>query len=221
MKYFLDSAKIDEIRYAYKNWAINGVTTNPKHVLTSGKSFSAVLKELVEEFEGIDFPISVEINPYLETAEEMVVAAEELVEMSDNFVIKIPCIEQGLIAAKLLNEEGVKTNLTLVFSAAQALQAGRIGCQYVSPFIGWKEERGEDTTQFINDIVEIYDNYDFDTEIIVAAVRTGKQIVEVATMGADIVTAAFDVYKTSFMHPFTDYGLKLFQDAWGQLKQDE
>ncbi|HMF34567.1 MAG TPA: transaldolase family protein [Candidatus Lokiarchaeia archaeon] len=220
MKYFLDSAKIDEIRYAYKNWNIDGITTNPKHVLASGKSFQTVLKELAEEFEGIEFPISAEIDPYLEKSEDMVVAAEEIAEISDNFCIKIPCTEQGLIAAKLLNEEGLKTNLTLVFSAAQALQAGRIGCRYVSPFVGWKEDRGEDTTEFIQEIVAIYENYNFETEIIVAAVRNAKQIVEVATYGVDIVTAAFDVYKTSFTHPFTDYGLKVFQDAWDQIKKD-
>ena len=214
MKYFLDSAKIEEIKYALENWKIDGVTSNPKHVKSSGKSFYSVLKEFVEEFENKNFPISVEINPHITKANEMEERAKELVKISKNFVIKIPCNEQGLIAAKSLTEEGINVNVTLVFTASQALQVGRIGAKYCSPFIGWQEASGVDCTQLISDIITIYRNYDFDTEIIIAAVRNGKQIVEAAVMGADIVTAGFEVYKESFEHPFTDKGLKIFQEAW-------
>ena len=214
MKYFLDSAKIDEIKYALENWKINGVTSNPKHVKNSGKPFFSVIKELVSEFDNIEFPISVEIDPHLTKAEEMIKQAKKISQLSHNFVIKIPCNEQGLIATKKLTEASIKVNVTLVFTASQALQVGRLGATYCSPFIGWQEASGVDCTQLMSDIVSMYRNYDFDTEIIIAAVRNGKQIVEAAIMGADIVTAGFEVYKNSFEHPFTDKGLKIFQDAW-------
>lgn len=214
MKYFLDSAKIDEIKYAIENWRIDGVTSNPKHIKNSGKPFFAVIKEFAEEFTEIDFPISVEINPHIQTANEMLSQAKGIAVLSKNFVIKIPCNEQGLIAAKKLTEDGINVNVTLVFTASQALQVGRIGAKYCSPFIGWQEASGVDCIQLISDIITIYHNYEFNTEIIIAAVRNGKQIIEAAVMGADIVTAGFDVYKASFDHPFTDRGLKIFQDAW-------
>jgi len=214
MKYFLDSGKIDEIRYAYKNWGIDGVTTNPKHVKSSGKTFKVVMQELADEFKDVEFPISVEINPHLEKAEEMIKDAKKFAKISPNFVIKIPCTEQGLIAAKSLEEEGVKVNVTLVFSASQAIQAGRINATFVSPFIGWQEASGVDCTDMLEDIMIAYENYGFTTEVIVAAIRNGKQFVEAARVGADIVTAGFEVYKDSFEHPFTDKGLKIFQDAW-------
>ena len=215
MKFFLDSAIIDEIKYAYKNWGINGVTTNPRHIMNSGKPLLTVLKELSDEFKGVkDFPISVEINAYLDNPEEMVEEGKKISSLSENFVIKIPCTEPGLIAAKELESQGIRTNVTLVFSPSQALQPARIGCRFVSPFVGWKESSGEDTKQYIKDIVEIYKTYGYETEIIVAALRNGKQIVDAAKAGAHIVTCGFDVYKTSFYHAFTDYGLNVFQKAW-------
>lgn len=214
MKYFLDSAKLEEIKYALKNWKIDGVTSNPKHVKNSGKNFSAVLKEFATEFKEINFPISVEINPHIDNAEKMISEAKKLAALSDNFVIKIPCNEQGLIAAKNLVEDGIKVNVTLVFTASQALQVGRIGATYCSPFIGWQEASGVDCLQLVGDIMTIYRNYEFKTEVIIAALRNAKQIVEAAVLNADIVTAGFQVYKDSFEHPFTKKGLKIFQDAW-------
>ena len=184
MKYFLDSGKIDEIRYAYKNWGIDGITTNPKHILKSGKTFKAVLKELADEFKGVEnFPISVEINPHLEKAEDMIKEAKEYSALSPNFVIKIPCNEQGLIAAKTLEEDGVRVNVTLVFTASQAMQVGRINATFVSPFIGWQESTGVDCTDMLEDIMIAYENYGFQTEVIVAAIRNGKQIIEAALFG--------------------------------------
>ncbi|MBN2157104.1 MAG: transaldolase [Candidatus Lokiarchaeota archaeon] len=214
MKYFLDSGKIEEIRYAYKNWAIDGVTTNPKHIKNSGKTFKTVLKELADEFKDTEFPISVEINPHLEKAEDMIKEAKEYSKLSSNFVIKVPCTEQGLIAAKILEEEGVRVNVTLIFSASQAIQAARINATFISPFIGWQEASGVDCATLLEDIMLIVENYGFSSEVIVAALRNGKQIVEAARLGADIVTAGFEVYNDSFDHPFTDRGLKIFQDAW-------
>ena len=214
MKYFLDSAKIDEIKYARENWKIDGVTSNPKHIKSSGKPFFTVIKELANEFKDIDFPISVEINPHIENTEEMISEAKKISTLSKNFVIKIPCNEQGLIAAKKLTEDGVNVNVTLVFTTSQALQVGRIGAKYCSPFIGWQEASGVDCSLLMSDIMSVYHNYDFETEVIMAAIRNGKQITDAALVGADIVTAGFEVYKESFEHPFTDKGLKVFQDAW-------
>ncbi|MGN0447013.1 MAG: transaldolase family protein [Acutalibacteraceae bacterium] len=222
MKYFLDSAKIDEIREAYDTFGIDGITTNPNHIMNSGKPFYEVLGELaafVKE-KGIvgweKFPISVEINPHLDDADEMVEMGEKIASMCPNFVIKIPCTEAGITAARRLEEKNVRTNLTLVFSPTQALIAAKNKSLFVSPFIGWKENSGEDCKQYIQDIVTIYENYGLlgETEIICAAVRTGKQITDCAVAGADIVTAGLQVYKDSFYHPFTDYGLEKFQSAW-------
>jgi transaldolase len=214
MKYFLDSAKLDEIKYARENWGINGVTTNPKHIKASGKPFYTVIKELADEFEDNEFPISVEIDPHLDKADDLIDAAKKLAAMSDNFVIKIPCTEQGLVAAKKLTDDGVKVNVTLVFTPSQALQVGRLGCTYCSPFIGWQEASGVDCADLLNSIMSMYEIFGFDTEVIIAAVRSGKQIVDAALASADIVTAAFDVYKESFEHPFTERGIKIFTDAW-------
>jgi transaldolase len=216
MKYFLDSAILDQIVYAHDNWAIDGVTTNPKHIKASGKPFFTVIKEIAAEFKGVDFPISVEINPHLDKAEDMIAEATSIATVSENFAIKIPCTEQGLVAAKKLTEDGVKVNVTLVFTASQALQVGRLGCTYCSPFIGWQESSGVDCIDLITSIMEIYEIHGFDTEVIIAAVRTGKQIVEAALAGADIVTAGYDVYKDSFEHPFTERGIKIFSDAWDE-----
>ena len=201
MKYFLDSAKIDEIIYAYNTFGIDGVTTNPKHVMASGKPFLTVVKELSdwaksENLDGYEkFPISVEINPHLQKKEDLVAAAEKIAKVSPNFCIKIPCCEEGV---------------------AQAIIAAKNGSLFVSPFIGWKEDNGEDCVRYIDDIVKIYKNYGYygKTQIICAAVRTPKQIVDCAVAGADIVTAGLQVFKNSFYHPYTDSGLKIFSDAW-------
>lgn len=220
MKYFLDSAKLDEIKYAYENYCIDGVTTNPKHIQSSGKPFIQVVKEVAawlkaEGLEGKDkFPVSFEINPHHEKWEDIVEAAKEVAAYSPNYVIKLPCTEQGLIAAKKLEKMGIRTNVTLVFSPSQAIPAGKLGARFVSPFVGWKENSGDDSVDYISDIIDIYGNYGFGTEIIVAAVRNGKQIGEFAALGADIVTCGLDVYKASFEHPFTTYGLGVFRNAW-------
>ena len=199
-----------------ENWGIDGVTTNPKHLILSGKPFKTVISELAEQYTGVDFPISVEIDPHLEKSEDMISAAREFAGISDNFVIKIPCTEQGLVAVRKLKAENIRTNCTLVFSPSQAVQAARSGAYFVSPFVGWKEASGEDTTDFMTTLVEIYRNYAFESQIIVAAVRNGKQLADAAFLGADICTAGFEVYRDSFYHPFTDYGLKRFQEAWDE-----
>ena len=222
MKYFLDSAKLDEIKEAYSTFGIDGVTTNPKHVMNSGKPFLTVVKDLAEwvRSEGLEgyekFPISIEINPHLDDADEMIAMAEKFAAVSPNFVIKIPCTEAGVAAARALEKKGVRTNLTLVFSPSQALIAAKNGSLFVSPFIGWKEDNGENCEKYISDIVKIYKNYGFygKTQIICAAIRSPKQIVDCAVAGADIVTAGLAVFKSSLAHPYTGQGLGIFCDAW-------
>ena len=222
MKYFLDSAKLDEIDYAYHTFGIDGVTTNPRHIMLSGKPFLTAVHLIADwvEKEGLTgwekFPVSVEINPHIEETEEMAAAARSIAAISPNFAIKIPSTEKGVAAARILEKEGIRTNLTLVFSPAQAIWAGKVGSLFVSPFIGWKEANGEDCRKYIQDIVQIYKNYGFygNTQIICAAIRTPKQIVDCAVAGADIVTTGLDVYKESFKHAYTVQGLKTFCEAW-------
>lgn len=222
MKYFLDSAKIDEIKKAYHTFGIDGVTTNPKHIMVSGKPFMTVIDELAawvkeENIEGYEkFPISVEINPHFDDPKEMLEMGKKVAAKSPNFVIKIPCTAAGIEAAGLLEKEGVRTNLTLIFSPAQAIYAAKKKCLFVSPFIGWKEANGEDCRKYIKDIVDIYKNYGYykKTEIICAAIRTPKQIVDCAVAGADIVTAGLAVFEDAIKHPYTNQGLDLFINAW-------
>jgi transaldolase len=220
MKFFLDSAHVDEIRHALEFWDIDGVTTNPRHIQASGKPFLAVVQEIAALVRGTEKTVSVEVNPHYTVAEDMAAEGEKLAALSPNFVIKLPATEAGYKAVRLLKERGIRSNLTLVFSPAQALQAMRMGAFYVSPFIGWKEANGEPTVQLINEIVAIRDNYSFTTEIIVAAVRNGRQIVEAAVSGADIVTAGMSVYQEAIDHPYTRDGLAKFQDFWDKTKYE-
>ena len=214
MKLFLDSAKIEEIIYALDIWRIDGITTNPRHIQVAGQPFMTTVREIAKIFEGTDKTVSVEINPHYEALDEMVADAEKLAAISPNFVIKLPCIEPTFKAIQILAERGIRVNTTLNFSASQALQAMRVGAYYVSPFIGWKEANGENISGFVNEIVTIRNNYNFETEVLVAATRNGRQIVEAALAGADIVTAYYDTYQAAFDHPYTYKGMKLFQEYW-------
>lgn len=215
MKFFLDSAITDEISYALDMWDIDGVTTNPRHIQASGKPFLRVISEIGAMFAGTDKTVSVQTNPASRDDYQAIVAeGRKLARLSSNFVIKMPSTEHGFKACKVLKAEGIRANLTLCFSAAQGLQAMRMGAYYVSPFIGWKEGNGEDTEQFIADLVSIRDNFGYGTEILVAAVRNGRQIVAAAAEGADIVTAGFDVFRESFAHPYTDMGNTRFAGFW-------
>jgi transaldolase len=216
MKFFLDSAHVHEIEYALKMWNLDGVTTNPRHVQASGKPFMTVIREIAALFAGTNKPISVEVNPHLTEYGKMVSEGETLAAISPNFVIKLPATEAGFKAVAVLKEKGIRSNLTLVFSAVQALQAMRMGAYFVSPFIGWKEANGEEIQSFIQEILAIRENYGFSSEIIVAAVRNGRQITDAALAGADIVTAGLAVYKDAFDHPYTGVGLQKFQEFWDQ-----
>jgi transaldolase len=216
MKFFLDSALVDEIAHGLEMWDIDGVTTNPRHVSVAGKPFLTTIRDIARLFVGTDKPISVEVNPHHNEASAMVAEAETLAAISPNFVIKLPATEAGFKAISLLKDKGIRSNLTLVFSAGQALQAMRMGAYFVSPFIGWKESNAEETGRLVEDIVAIRDNYVFSTEIIVAAVRNGRQIVDAGVAGADIVTAGFAVFQDLFDHPYTHVGLAKFASFWDQ-----
>ncbi len=221
MKLFLDSAHVHEIEYALEMWHIDGVTTNPRHVEASGKSFLTVIREIGGLLAGTDKTASVEINPHHDRWEDMVAEGEKLAALSSNFVIKVPATEAGFKACAMLRERGIRVNLTVCFSAVQALQAMRLGATYVSPFIGWKEANAEAIISLIDEIVTIRDNYNFETEVLVAAVRNGRQIAEAAIAGADITTAGFAVYQEAFDHPYTHVGLAKFQEFWDRTPYGE
>ena len=228
MKFFLDSAKMDEITYAYENFGIDGVTTNPKHIMNSGKPFLKAIHDIAdfihaEGLEGIDrFPVSVEINPHLDNAKDMIDAAHQIAPICENFAIKIPANEAGVTAARILEKEGIRTNVTLVFSPAQAIWPAKNGSLFVSPFIGWKESNGEDCRKYIQDIVDIYKNYGYyqKTQIICAAIRTPKQIVDCAVAGADIVTCGLAVYQDSLKHAYTNQGIGTFCNSWDNTAKE-
>lgn len=225
MKYFLDSAKLDEIQYAYENWGIAGVTTNPRHIQASGLSVKEAVSRIAAWVKDAGlagkekFPVSVEVDPHLDKAEDMVKAAREIAALSPNFVVKIPCNEPGISASHQLEQEGIRTNVTLVFSPSQAVAAARNGAMFVSPFIGWKEASGDEAFDYIGKICDIFMAQGYDTQIIVAALRNGNHIATAAALGADCVTCGYQVYKDSFYHPFTDYGLGIFRDSWDKTKK--
>lgn len=220
MQFFLDSAITSEIESAIKSFNIDGVTTNPRHVQVSGKPFMTVIREIAKLVEGTEKTVSVEVNPHFMTYEEMMPEAEKLAAISPNFVIKLQCVEPAFRVMEDLAKKDICVNCTLIFSAMQALQAMRSGAYYISPFIGWKEANGEETRNFVEEIVTIRDNYGFDSEIIVAAVRNSRQIVEAALVGADIVTAGLSVYQEGFLHPYTREGIEKFTQFWDKTQYE-
>ncbi len=220
MQFFLDSAITSEIESAIKSFNIDGVTTNPRHVQVSGKPFMTVIREIAKLVEGTEKTVSVEVNPHFMTYEEMMPEAEKLAAISPNFVIKLQCVEPAFRVMEDLAKKDIRVNCTLIFSAMQALQAMRSGAYYISPFIGWKESNGEETRNFVEEIVTIRDNYGFDSEIIVAAVRNARQIVDAALVGADIVTAGLSVYQEGFLHPYTREGIEKFTQFWDKTQYE-
>jgi transaldolase len=190
---------------------VDGVTTNPSLIAKEGRGFEAVIKEISEIVDG---PISAEVIS-LEAA-EMVKEAKELVKIHKNIVIKVPMTVDGLKATRQLTEENIKTNVTLIFSPLQALMAAKAGAAYVSPFIGRLDDLSQDGMQLVEQIVEIFANYAYDTEIIVASVRNPLHVLDAALMGADIATIPFNVLSKLAAHPLTDKGIKAFLDDWNK-----
>ncbi|MDO8724832.1 MAG: fructose-6-phosphate aldolase [Candidatus Methanoperedens sp.] len=214
MKIFIDTANIDEIRTANEWGVIDGVTTNPTLVSKEGKDFKSIVDQILSIVDG---PISVEVIST--DSKGMVKEALEMAKWSENIVIKIPMIPEGLKAVKILNEKGIKTNVTLVFSVNQAILAAKAGATYVSPFIGRLDDIGHDGMQIIRDMVQIYKNekYGFKTEIIVASVRHPLHVVESAKIGAHVATIPFSVIEKMFKHPLTDIGLEKFLKDWKKV----
>ena len=214
MKFFIDTANINEIKEANDMGMVDGVTTNPSLIAKEGRDFEEIIKEICEIVDG---PISAEVVST--DTEGMLEEARKLSKIHNNIVVKIPMLVAGLKATRKLSEEGIKTNVTLVFSPLQALMAAKAGATYVSPFIGRLDDISQEGLLLVEQIVEIYSNYAFDTEIIVASIRNPLHVLESALMGADIATIPFNVLSKLAAHPLTDKGLKAFLDDWNKAKK--
>lgn len=213
MKIFIDTANIREIREANDLGIIDGVTTNPTLVAREGKDFSSLIKEICSIVDG---PISAEVIGL--KCEEMIKEARGLSKIHKNIVVKIPLIQEGLKATRLLSKEGIKTNVTLCFSATQALLAAKAGATYVSPFIGRFDDISHEGMDIIRDIKTIYSNYNFPTKIIVASIRHPLHVLEAAKIGADIATVPYDTLMKLVRHPLTDIGIDRFLSDWKKLQ---
>ena len=207
MKLFIDTANVSEIREMA--WLVDGVTTNPSLVAKEKRPFRDIIVEICELVDG---PVSAEVIG-LET-DEMVAEAKELAPIHENIVIKIPMTEAGMKAVKILTSEGIRTNVTLVFSANQAMMAAKCGATFVSPFVGRLDDIGGDGMGLIAEIRECYENYVFSTEILVASIRHPRHLLDSALMGADIATVPYGVLKKAFNHPLTDLGIQRFLKDW-------
>ncbi len=212
MQFFIDSADVGEIKKALALGLCDGVTTNPSLVAKTGRAFDDVLKEIVALAPG---PISAEVTAT--DAEGMLREARAYARFGDQVVIKIPLIVEGLRAVKVLSDEGVKTNVTLCFSAVQALLAAKAGATYVSPFVGRLDDISQDGMALIADILQIYRNYDFQTKVLVASVRHPVHVLEAARLGADVATIPYGVIEQLAKHPLTDSGLKKFLADWEKV----
>ncbi len=209
MKFFIDSANIQEIKEAAAMGMLDGVTTNPSLVSKEGKEFFPLLKEICSIVNG---PVSAEVIST--DVEGMLKEGRELAKLHENIVVKVPIIKDGLKAVKIFSAEGIKTNVTLCFSATQALMAAKAGASYISPFVGRLDDVGQNGMELINQIVTIYNNYGFQTEVLVASVRNPIHIIEAAMMGADVCTVPFKVLEQLLKHPLTDIGLEKFLSDW-------
>ncbi|MDY6974417.1 MAG: fructose-6-phosphate aldolase [Thermodesulfobacteriota bacterium] len=212
MKFFIDTANIDEIKKANQLGMVDGVTTNPSLVSKEGREFKGLIKEICGLVDG---PVSAEVVSV--EAEEMLREARELAELADNIVVKIPLIEEGLKAVKILAQEGIETNVTLCFSPVQALMAAKAGASYISPFVGRLDDISHRGMELVEQIITIYDSYGFETEVIVASVRNPVHVLDAALMGADIATIPYKVIQQLINHPLTDIGLEKFLADWQKL----
>ncbi len=213
MKFFIDSADVNEIKQANERGWVDGVTTNPTLIAKSGRSFEEVIKEICKITTG---PVSAEVISL--KADEMIKEGIALAKWANNVVVKIPMCEDGMIAVKRLTAEGIKTNVTLVFSVMQALLAAKAGASMVSPFVGRLDDIGTDGMVMVSEVIQVYRNYDFATEVLVASVRSPMHIQHAATMGADIATIPFKVMQQMTGHPLTTKGIEMFLSDWDKAK---
>ncbi|HOI64082.1 MAG TPA: fructose-6-phosphate aldolase [Mesotoga sp.] len=216
MKIFLDTANIEQIRNGMKLGLVDGVTTNPTLVSKENAKFEERIVEICEAVKG---PVSAEV--IATDFDNMLSQARELASLNEHVVVKIPMTPDGIRAVKVLSEEGIKTNVTLVFSSLQGLLAAKAGATYVSPFVGRLDDVGNDGMQLVSEMDEIFGNYGFATEIIVASVRHPMHVLQAALIGADIVTIPYDVLLRLFNHPLTDNGLKRFQSDWQEYERKQ
>lgn len=212
MKFFIDTANVDEIKKAWDAGVIDGVTTNPSLISKENREPAELLEEICGIVEG---PVSAEAVSM--EAGGMVEEAKELSAIHKNIVVKIPMTEQGLRAVKRLSNIGIKTNVTLVFSSGQALLAAKAGAAYVSPFVGRLDDIGHTGMQLVGDMMEIFDNYMFDTEVIVASIRNPLHVIEAAKIGAHIATIPYSVISQLIRHPLTDIGIERFLKDWEKV----
>jgi transaldolase len=213
VKFFIDTANVDEIREIASWGVVAGVTTNPSLVAKEGRDFKTVLREILEIVDG---PVSAEVISL--KADEMVEEAKQYYEMHKNVVIKLPMTDEGLKACKILSGKGVKTNLTLIFSANQAMLCARAGATFVSPFVGRLDDISMDGIKLIKDIADIFAIHGIDAEIISASLRTPGQVTESAQAGAHIATLPYKVFKQMLKHPLTDQGIERFLKDWEGVK---
>ena len=212
MKFFIDSANINEIKEALSLGMCDGVTTNPSLVAREKRPFNDVVKEILEAVPG---PVSLEVVSL--DAKGMVAEAKKLVELGGNVVIKVPLTTEGLKATKILSGEGIDVNETLIFSPIQALMAAKAGAAYVSPFVGRLDDVAQNGMELVEQILSIFDNYGFSTEVIVASVRHPMHVLEAAMLGADIATIPFGVIAQLAKHPLTDAGIEKFLADWKKV----
>ncbi|MFA6980409.1 MAG: fructose-6-phosphate aldolase [Ignavibacteriaceae bacterium] len=214
MKIFIDTASIKEIREAASLGLLDGVTTNPSLVAKEGKDFRAMLDEILAIVDG---PVSAEV---ISTDYEGILKeGRELAAIHKNIVVKVPLIKEGLKAVRTFSDEGIKTNVTLCFSPSQALLAAKAGASYISPFVGRLDDISHNGMQLIEEIVQIYRNYDYETEVLVASIRHPLHFVEAALIGADVCTMPFSVIDKLFSHPLTDNGLEKFLSDWKKTQK--
>ena len=216
MKFFIDTANIDEIKEAAALGILDGVTTNPSLVFKEGKDFRKLLDEILKIVDG---PVSAEV--IATDYEGILKEAREYAKIHKNIVVKVPLIKEGLKAVKTLSAESINTNVTLCFSASQALLAAKAGATYISPFIGRLDDISTSGMDLISQIVQIYENYNFKTQVLVASVRHPLHLVEAALIGADVCTMPFSVIDKLFNHPLTDAGLKKFLADWDKLSAEK
>jgi transaldolase len=215
MKFFLDTANIDEIREAAALGVLDGVTTNPSLMAKEdGDDYHAVLKEICDIVGG---PVSAEV--VADDSDEMIRQGRSFARLSDHIVVKIPMTPEGMKAVKALSADNIKTNVTLCFSANQGLVAAKAGATYISPFIGRLDDAGMDGMQVIADLVDIYERYAYSTQVLAASIRHPMHVLEAAKLGADVSTMPYKIFQQLFKHPLTDVGIELFNRDWAKVME--
>jgi transaldolase len=212
MKFFIDTANIGEIKEGLNLGMVDGVTTNPSLIAKEKKGFDIVVKDILKNVKG---PVSLEVVSL--EAKAMFAEGKKLVQLGDNVVIKVPLCTEGLKATKMFAEAGIDVNQTLIFSPLQALMAAKAGARYVSPFVGRLDDIAHDGMELVEQILTIYDNYGYETEVIVASIRHPRHVLDAALMGADIATIPFKVIAQLVQHPLTEKGIETFLEDWKKV----